>query len=130
MNNPHWKAIMLLFSNSMRLNIFHAIFCWRQHFFIDFRKNTSCCIIQSHSTPFDIFGIVIGYQCIISHISVCKSLKKLKNEGSTMFRGSAIQKLEEKCFSVKIWIIIKKICSRQQKMNCNYPIFFLHFERQ
>ena len=40
-------------------------------------------------------------------LSVCRYFKKLKNEGSTMFRGSAVQKLEEKCFSVRIWTIVK-----------------------
>ena len=39
--NPHWKAIMLLFSNIMRLTTFHVLFCWGQQFFIDFRKNMS-----------------------------------------------------------------------------------------
>ena len=35
-------------------------------------------------------------------LSVCSFLKALKNEGSTMFRRSAVQKLEEKCLLVKI----------------------------
>ena len=35
-------------------------------------------------------------------LSVCRYLKNLKNEGSAMFRGSAVQKLEEKFFSAKI----------------------------
>ena len=41
-----------------------------------------------------------------------------------MLRGSVVQKLEEKCFSVKISIIIKNICLRQQKMNGNDTITF------
>ena len=41
-----------------------------------------------------------------------------------MFRGLAVQKLEEICFSVKICIIIKKICLHQQKMNGNDDIVF------
>ena len=57
-------------------------------------------------------------------LSVCISLKKLKSEGSSMLRGSVVQKLEEKCFSVKISIIIKNICLRQQKMNGNDTITF------
>ena len=34
-------------------------------------------------------------------LSVCRSLKKLKNDRSTKFMGSAVQKLEEECFSAK-----------------------------
>ena len=64
----------------------------------DFRKNGSCDITQPFSTPFDVFGILIGHLCV----TVCRSLKKLKNEWSTMFRGSAVQNIEEKCFSAKI----------------------------
>ena len=41
------------------------------------------------------------YLLATNWLSVCRSLRKLKNEGSTMFRGSAIQKLEEKCFFSK-----------------------------
>lgn len=29
---PHWKAIMLFFSNVKRVTTFHVILCWRQHF--------------------------------------------------------------------------------------------------
>ena len=42
------------------------------------------------------------YLLATNGLSVCRSLKTLKNEGSTMFRGSAVQKLEENCFSVKL----------------------------
>ena len=42
------------------------------------------------------------YLLATNGLSVCRSLEKLKDEGLTMFRGSAVQKLEEKCFSVKI----------------------------
>ena len=41
-----------------------------------------------------------------------------------MFRGSVAQKLEKKTFSIKILIIIWKICLRQQKMNGNDTIVF------
>ena len=47
-----------------------------------------------------------------------------------MFRGSVAQKLEKKTFSIKILIIIRKICLRQQKMNGNDTIVFSHFEKK
>ena len=46
-----------------------------------------------------------------------------------MFIGSVVQKLEEKCFSVKIWINIKKICLPQKKMNGNDVLIFWYYER-
>ena len=44
-----------------------------------------------------------------------------------MYTGSAAQKLEGKHFSVKAWIIVKKICLCQQKRNGNDAIMFLYF---
>ena len=60
-----------------------------------FRKNTSCGIIQPHSTPFD----VLVYLLTTNGLPVRRSLKNLKNEGPTMLRESPIQKLEEMFFS-------------------------------
>ena len=48
------------------------------------------------STPFD----VLVYLLVTNVVSVCRSHKKLKNEGSTKIRGSAVQELEG-IFSVK-----------------------------
>ena len=46
-----------------------------------------------------------------------------------MFRGSEVQNLEEKCFSVKTWINIKKICLRQRKMNGNYwTVYYIRIQ--
>ena len=81
--------------------------------------------IQPHSILLDVFRIRTGHH----GWSVCRSLKKLKNERSAMFRGSAIQTLEEILFSVRIWIIIKKIYLHQQKMNGNDAIIYWYFER-
>ena len=44
--------------------------------------------------------------------------------------GSAVQKLEEKSFPVKIWIIVKKIWLSQQKMNGNDAIIFYILKEQ
>ena len=82
----HWVAIMLLFSYIMRLTTFMWCVCWSQQFFIDFRKNMSCNIIQPHSALFDVFGIFFGHQCVI----IWRFLKKLKIEGSTIFKGSVV----------------------------------------
>ena len=57
-----------------------------------------------HVTPFNHIQptlMFLVYLLATNGLSVCRSLKKLKNEGSTMFRESAVQKVEEKCFSVK-----------------------------
>ena len=123
--NLHWKVNMFFFSNIMGLITFYVFFCWCQQFFIIFKKNKSCGIIQPHWTHL----MFLVYLLATNVLSVCRSLKKLKNEGSTMFRGLAVQKLEKKNFSVKIWIIIKKICLCQQKMNGNDAINFWYFGR-
>ena len=49
-------------------------FCWCQQFFIDFRKNLSCGN-HPHSTPFGVFGVLIGHQCVIS-IWISQKAKK------------------------------------------------------
>ena len=72
---PYWKVNMLLFSNIMI-------------FFADFSNFLS-------------FSGKICLAASFNCLSVCKSLKKLKNEGSTMFRRSTVQKLMEKSFSSK-----------------------------
>ena len=57
-------------------------------FSFDFRKNTAGSIFQPHSTSFDVFGILIGHQWVISMwIS-----QKAKKGGSIMFRESVVQK--------------------------------------
>ena len=58
-----------------------------------------------HAASFNLiqhYLMFLVYLLATNVLSVCGSLKKLKNEGSTIFRGSVVQKLEEKCFSVKI----------------------------
>ena len=115
----HWKTIKLLLSN-MCLITSHVIFF--QQFLIDFRKNIYHEALSNSIQPYLMFLV---YLLATNGSSVCRSLKKLKNEGSTMFRGSVVRKLQEKCFSVKIWITIKKICLHQQKMNGNDTIIFL-----
>ena len=91
-----------------------------QQFFIDLRKNTSVASFK----PIQPYLCFLVYVLATTVASICRSLKKLKNEGSTMFRGSVAQKLEKKTFSIKILIIIWKICLRQQKMNGNDIIVF------
>ena len=57
-------------------------------FSFDFRKNTTGSIFQPHSTSFDVFGILIGHQWVISMwIS-----QKAKKGGSIMFTESVVQK--------------------------------------
>ena len=117
----HWKSIML-FSNIMRLTTFYGNFWWRQQFFIHFRKNISYDLIQPHL-------MFLVHLLATNVLSVCRSLKKLQNEGSIMFKISAVHKLDRKCFSVKIWIIINKICWCQQKVKGSDTIIFWYFER-
>ena len=47
---PHEKAVMLFFQILCDWTPFMWYLCSRQLFFSDFRKNTSCGIIQSHLT--------------------------------------------------------------------------------
>ena len=80
--------------------------------------------ICHHPTPFNFvwyFWYTYWPPMWYQYVDLSKSWK---NEGSTMLSGPMVQKLEEKCFSVKIWIIIIKICLHQQKMNVNDAIFF------
>ena len=122
--SPHCKAIMLLFSKIMRLSTFHVIVLLTSQFIIDPRKIWHVAIFNSIQPNL----IFLVYLLVLNVLSVCRSLKKLKNEGSTMFNGSIVQKLEEKYFIVKIWIIIKKIWLRQRKMNGCDAITFWYFK--
>ena len=54
---------------------------------------------SNHIQPHMMFLVFL---LVTNVLSVCKSLKKLKIRWSTMFTGSAVQKLEGKHFSVKI----------------------------
>ena len=120
MNNPslesyHVVVILCVWP------LFMWYFCWRHNFFIDFRRNTSCGIIQAHSHPISCFWYTywppLGYQ----DVDLSES-SKIRHE--LCVRGSAVQNLEEKCLSVKIWIIIKKISLPQLKTSGNNAIFF------
>ena len=102
---PHWKAIMLLFSNKMRLITFHVTFLPTSAVFHRFQAKYD---MWHHSTQFKPHLMFLVYLFATNLLPVCKPLKRLKNEGSTMFRGSVVQKLEEKRFSVNIWVIIIK----------------------
>ena len=73
--------------------------------------------------------LILVYLLATNGWSVYRPLKKLTEKLSAMLRGSAPQKLEEKRFSVKIWLIIRKICLRQRKMNGNDTITFSYFEK-
>ena len=77
MNNPSLESYYFVFK-----------YCAFDQFSRDFRKNTSCGIIQPHL-------MFLVYLLATNWLSVCRSLKKL-NEGPTMFMGSAVQKLQEK----------------------------------
>ena len=116
---PHWKAFVLLFSSIKHLTTFYVIY------FADFSRFSSISsfnLIQPHL-------MFLLYLLATNGLPVSRYLIKLKNGRSTMFRESAVQRLAEKYFSVKVWIIIKKICLRRQKINGNGAIFFWYFER-
>lgn len=58
--------------------------------------------------PFESHSALLVYLLGSNVLSICRSLKKLRNEGSTMFRLSAVQILKKNCFVRKIWIIMQK----------------------
>ena len=103
----HRKDIMFLFSNIIRLTTFHLIYLLTSAYFHQFQERY---VMWHHSTSFNsiwcfwyTYWPPMGYQYVDL---------------------SAVQKLEEKCFPIKIWIIAKKICLLQQKMNGNYAIIW------
>ena len=93
--------------------------CWRQNLFIEFQKNMLCCIIQPQPPLLGVFGILTGHQWVIS-MQICH---KKANEPLIVLRGSAVQKLQAKCFSVQIWII-KKYAYVSKKLMVMTPWFF------
>ena len=120
MNNPSLESYHVVLFKCYAFDHFSCDFLLTSAFFIYFMKNTSCDVVQPHVTPFD----VLVYFLATNGLSVCRFLTKLKDEKSTKFRGSVVQKLNEKCFLVKIQIVIKKICLREQRMNRNEAIIF------
>ena len=96
-------------------------------------KLLCCCFqISWFFADFSSFSSISGKICLAASfngLSVCRSLKKLKNEGSTMFRGSAVQKLEEKYFSSKNLTNHLENMLRSAEMNDNDAIIFWYFER-
>ena len=75
-----------------------------EHYEISIRsmKNYSDHDKSYSDTTFYPHLMLLAYLLATNVLSVYRSLEKLKNEGSTMIRISAVQKLEERCFSVKI----------------------------
>ena len=51
----------------------------------------------------------LAYLLATTVLSISRTLRMLRNEGSTMFRGSMVQKLEEKCFSEKFEYLMRKM---------------------
>ena len=105
----------------MRLNraLWMWYFCWHQQVFINYRKDASCGIIQSHLMPCrhifkkrdrkcsEYFGIGLNsFLCWLDYFWVSYRNQKKYNS---------------------FWKIIKKICLHRQKMNVNDAIFFLMF---
>ena len=114
MSNPSLESccvVVFKYYDHFSCNIFADV----SSFFIDFWKNASCGIIQPHSTLVDVFHIFSGHQWVI----LSSSFKMLKNEVIHAQGGSG-----SKIFSLKIWIIIKKLSTCQQKMNDNNVISF------
>ena len=98
---------------------FMQYFCSRQQF-IDFRKNVSCGIIQSH---------------LASHSQIFLKKDRKCSERVGAGPNSFLCWLDYFWVSygnqIKIyfWIIINKICSRLQKMSGNDPIIVWYFKR-
>ena len=56
-----------------------------------------CSFIQPHSTPLDVFGTLIGHQCVIS----MQISQKAKKSGLDHIQGISDSKLEKKMFFSK-----------------------------
>ena len=139
LNGSNFWATCLICMNNPSLESYYVVlfkYYAFDHFSCDVFADVSrfssiskkvCHVVVSNPIQYHLMFLV--YLLATNRWSVCRFLKKLINERSTMFRGSAVQKLEEKCLSVKIWKIFRKICLGQQKMNDNDAIIFLYFER-
>ena len=66
MNNPHWKATLLLFSNIVRLTTFHMIYLLTSAVLHWFQERCVMCHHSATFKPIWCFGIPIGHQMIIS----------------------------------------------------------------
>ena len=98
MNNPLLEGFYVVVFKYLLCvwSSFMWYFCCRQ-FFTDFRKNMQCSFIQPHSTPLDVFGILIGHQCVIS----MQISQKAKKSGLDHIQGISDSKLEKKMFFSK-----------------------------
>ena len=128
LDGSNFRTTCLIWMNNLSLEIYYVVvfkYYVFDHISCDiFARACNFSSISGKIHHVASFNPIQLYLMTINVISVCRSLKKLKTEGWNLFRGSVVQKLEKKCFSVKIWIIIKKICLYQQKINGNNVITF------
>ena len=99
MNNPSLKSYYVVVFKDYAFYYFSCNFFAEVSSFLFISRKIRHLALLNHVQPHLMFLV---YLLVTNGLSVCRSLKKIKNEGSTMFRGSTVQKLEEKCFSVKI----------------------------
>ena len=76
------------------------------------------------SNPIQPYLMFLAYLLATNGWSVCNLSNKRKNEGPIMFRGSGVQKLDEKCFSIQNWIYIKKYAYVSKKWMLMMQCFF------
>lgn len=110
MNNPSLESYHVVLFKCYAFDHFSCDFLLTSAFFIYFMKNTSCDVVQRQVTLFD----VLVYFLTTNGLSIYRSLTKLKNEKSTKFRGSVVQKLKEKCFLVKIQQSLKNMLTSSE----------------
>ena len=121
MNNPSLENNYVIVCKYYSFEHVSCDIWWCKHFFIDFRKNSSCGI------PFN------PIWCHIARFS--KNDRKCSEYIRTgpdwfmcwldYFWVSYDNQMKKNCF----WIAIKKIWGCQQKMNGNDAIAFWYFER-
>ena len=98
MNNPSLESYYVVI---FKCYAFDNISCNISAYVSSFSSISRKIINVASFNPIQTHFMFLVYLLVTNVSSVCRSLKKLENEGSTMFGVSLIQKLEKKKISRK-----------------------------